>query len=176
MKPTRLNPHDAKHYRALMLEAYERHPDAFTSSVAERAALPLSWWEARLKDEPAPPEAVFGIRMDGGLAGVVGISFETREKVRHKATLFGMYVPERFRKHGHGKRLIGEALLYAKSRPGVRVVQLTVTSGNFAAQALYENSGFVQFGLEPFAAAVGVRYVEKKHMWHDLDNIPDYVW
>jgi hypothetical protein len=44
----RLVPDDAQAYRALMLEAYERHPDAFTSTATERAALPLSWWEARL--------------------------------------------------------------------------------------------------------------------------------
>ena len=31
----RLGPGDAPAYRALMLEAYEMHPDAFTSSVAD---------------------------------------------------------------------------------------------------------------------------------------------
>lgn len=36
---------DALAYRALMLEAYGAYPQAFTSSVAERAAMPLSWWE-----------------------------------------------------------------------------------------------------------------------------------
>jgi hypothetical protein len=35
-------------YRDLMLEAYAAHPDAFTSSAVERAALPLAWWERRL--------------------------------------------------------------------------------------------------------------------------------
>jgi hypothetical protein len=28
-------------YRSLMLEAYDAHPDAYTSSVAERSALPV---------------------------------------------------------------------------------------------------------------------------------------
>ncbi len=48
----RLTPEYASSYRALMLEAYECHPDAFTSSVAERAQLPLSWWQKRLDDSP----------------------------------------------------------------------------------------------------------------------------
>ena len=39
-------------YRALMLEGYERHPDAFTSSAAERAAFPMAWWESRLDVSP----------------------------------------------------------------------------------------------------------------------------
>ena len=42
---------DAETYRALMLEAYGAYPQAFTSSVAERAAMPLSWWQKRL-DNP----------------------------------------------------------------------------------------------------------------------------
>ena len=83
---------DAPAYRALMLEAYERHPDAYTSSVAERAALPLSWWESRLAEDPRLRELVVGAFRDEQLAGVAGMSFETREKARHKATVFGMYV------------------------------------------------------------------------------------
>jgi len=38
---------DAEAYRAMMLEAYAAHPRAFTSTVAERAALPMSWWQER---------------------------------------------------------------------------------------------------------------------------------
>ena len=31
-----------------MLQAYADYPDAFTSSVAEREALPMQWWAERL--------------------------------------------------------------------------------------------------------------------------------
>ncbi|HSB80083.1 MAG TPA: GNAT family N-acetyltransferase, partial [Candidatus Methylomirabilis sp.] len=85
-----------------MLEAYELHPDVFTATVAERVELPLGWWEARMADAPNANEAVFGAFVDGTLAGVAGIRFETREKTAHKATLFGLYVPQRFRKLGLG--------------------------------------------------------------------------
>ncbi|MBS0426345.1 MAG: GNAT family N-acetyltransferase, partial [Proteobacteria bacterium] len=47
MPVRRLAPADAPAYRALMLDAYARHPEAFTSTVAEREPLPLAWWEAR---------------------------------------------------------------------------------------------------------------------------------
>lgn len=46
-----LGANDAEAYRALMLEAYGAYPQAFTSSVAERALMPLSWWEKRV-DSP----------------------------------------------------------------------------------------------------------------------------
>ena len=168
MSIQRLNPTHASQYRALMLEAYELHPDAFTSSLAERAVLPLSWWQSRLKEDPLPSELVFGAFREKELSGVAGLSFESREKARHKATLFGMYVPSRHRRHGLGRQLVHAALEFARGRPGVKLVQLTVTRGNRAAQALYEGSGFVPFGTEPFAVAVGSEFVSKVHMWCDI--------
>jgi GNAT superfamily N-acetyltransferase len=165
----RLLPSHAGEYRTLMLEAYAAHPDAFTSSVAERAALPLAWWEARLSAEALAKEVVLGAFQDGELAGVVGLSFESREKVRHKATLFGMYVRPRWRGQGIGRELVQAALKYARDRPAVLVVQLTVTEGNSPAVTLYESCGFVRFGVEPLAVAAGSGYVSKAHMWRRVD-------
>src|SRR6266513_2891840 len=165
----RLVPTEAPGYRALMLEAYESHPDAFTSSVAERTALPLSWWESRLAHGDRPAELVFGTFQYVELAGVAGLSLESREKIRHKATLFGMYVPPRFRGLRLGRQLVVAALEFARSRAGIQIVQLTVTQGNASAEALYRSCGFVEFGVEPFAVAVGSGYVSKVHMWCSVD-------
>lgn len=164
----RLTPAHAGPYRTLMLDAYTRHPDAFTSSAAERAALPLSWWEARLAEGPMPTEVVFGAFIDGRLSGVAGLSFEAREKTRHKATLFGMYVPPQARQHGLGTRLVHAALDQAATRPGLVLVQLTMSQGNTAARALYERCGFVAFGVEPMAVRMGDGYVAKVHMWRQV--------
>ena len=164
----RLVPADAPAYRALMLDAYARHPDAFTSSAAERAVLPLAWWEARLAAGPDAAECVLGAWAAGALVGVAGLSFETREKVRHKATLFGMVVTPPQLGQGLGRALVEAALAEARARPHVRRVLLTVTEGNRAAQALYERCGFVAFGVEPQAVAVDGGYVNKVHMACDL--------
>jgi hypothetical protein len=88
----RLTAADAPDYRALMLDGYARQPDAFTAEPAERAALPLSFWEARLAPGADAAEIVFGVFLDGRLAGALGLSFMQRPKLRHKANLFGMYV------------------------------------------------------------------------------------
>lgn len=71
---------DASHalaYRELMLEAYDRHPQAFTSSVRERAVMPLSWWEGRLTSKL---DVVLGAFEGSSLAGIVGLAFEPRKK------------------------------------------------------------------------------------------------
>jgi RimJ/RimL family protein N-acetyltransferase len=164
----RLIPEDVLEYRKLMLEAYARHPDAFTSTVSERAALPMSWWQSRLDESSLASEVVFGAFEHSGLVGVTGLSFATREKIKHKATLFGMYVPPAFRHRGVGRELVLAALEHARTRPGVVLVQLTVTQGNAGAHALYERCGFVPFGVEPLAVAVGPALVSKVHMWCDL--------
>jgi ribosomal protein S18 acetylase RimI-like enzyme len=79
-----------------------------------------------------------------------------------------MYVPGGCRGRGIGRALVVSALEHARSRTGLMVVQLTVTEGNASAQTLYENCGFVQFGLEPLAVAVGPGFVSKVHMWCKL--------
>lgn len=168
MTTQRLAPPDAAAYRTLMLEAYEHHPDAFTSSAAERATLPLAWWETRVAPGVDASETVFGAWIDGELAGVAGLAVEQREKTRHKSTLFGMYVPQRYRRHGLGRALVAAVLADARRRPATLLVQLTVTAGNAAAQRLYESCGFVAFGTEPFAVRVGDGFVSKVHMWCNL--------
>ena len=168
VKAIRLGPDHADRYRALMLEGYTLHPDAFTSTAAERAALPLTWWQDRVKDDPSPSALVLGVEADDGLAGAVALLFETRDKIRHKSTLVGLYVRERFRKLGIGSALVHSLLATARARPGVVLVQLTVSNHNDAAKRLYQRFGFVEFGVEPCAMAVADTYVEKCHMWCDL--------
>jgi ribosomal protein S18 acetylase RimI-like enzyme len=164
----RLQAPHAPAYRSLMLEAYARHPDAFTSSVAERDHLPLSWWQARLSEQAQVLGAFVDGAQDSMLAGVAGLSFESREKTRHKATLFGMYVAADYRRHHLGRALVEAVLDAAEARAGIRLVQLTVTESNTAARALYERCGFVAFGVEPMAMSWEAGYVAKVHMWCEL--------
>ena len=156
---------DAEGYRALMLEAYGAYPQAFTSSVAERALMPLSWWQKRLDN---PLDSLLGAFEGDVLAGIVGLAFEPREKARHKVTLFGMYVNEAYQRNGLGRQLVEAALAEARKHPRLQVIQLTVTAGNDAAFALYQRCGFIQYGLEPLAVRVCEDYFDKIHMWREL--------
>ncbi|WP_419711831.1 N-acetyltransferase family protein [Pseudomonas sp. NFX224] len=161
----RLDASHALDYRELMLEAYDVHPQAFTSSARERATMPLSWWEARLTGKL---DVVFGAFEEGKLAGIVGLAFEPREKARHKATLFGMYVSANVRQRGLGFQLVEAVLAEARSHQDLRLIKLTVTAGNDAAFNLYRRCGFIQFGLEPMGVRVGEEYFDKIHMWREI--------
>ena len=162
-----LDADDAQAYRALMLEAYDTYPQAFTSSVAERAAMPLSWWEKRLD---SPLDRLLGAFEGDQLAGIVGLAFEPREKARHKVTLFGMYVTQAYQQRGLGRQLVEAAMVEARRHPRLKLIQLTVTAGNEAALALYQRCGFIQYGLEPLAVRVGDEYFDKIHLWRELTD------
>ncbi len=154
-----------------MLQAYKQHPDAFTSSVSERTVESSGWWESRLDTAPDADEIVFGAQIDSALVGVAGISFETRDKTSHKSTIFGMYVDHAVRHTGVAAELLAALLSCAENRKNTRIVQLTVTEGNEAAQRLYESvGGFTRFGIEPFAMRVGDSYVSKVHMWRKITH------
>jgi ribosomal protein S18 acetylase RimI-like enzyme len=153
-----------------MLEAYERQPEAFISTVAERGALPLAFWETRIGAGSAPSELVLGAFVDDDLVGAVGLSFEKRLKAAHKANLFGMYVRPAARKLGLGRALIVAAQAEARARAGTIVIDLTVTAGNDAALRLYESCGFVAWGREPLAMELDGAFLAKVHMSCDLRN------
>jgi ribosomal protein S18 acetylase RimI-like enzyme len=82
-----------------------------------------------------------------------------------------MDVAPEFRHSGFGRQLLLAALAHAAWREGVKLVQLSVTEGNAAARALYERCGFVAFGVEPFAVAVGGTFVSKLHMWRAVGSL-----
>ena len=166
MTVVRLTTRHTDAYRALMLDAYARCPDAFTATVAEREGLPRSWWEGRLQE--GADDFVLGAFDGPALVGAAGLHVETRPKLAHKATLFGMAVSERSRRRGLGRALVAAVLGHARARPETRLVQLSVTGGNAPARALYASCGFVPFGTEPLAVRSGTRYVSKVHMWCDL--------
>ena len=161
----RLNPDDAPVYRALMLQAYAAHPDAFTSSAPERAALPLDWWRQRLSTQPGAPEVVLGAWASGELVGAVGLVRETRDKTRHKAKVSGMIVAPHWRGRGLGRQLMQTVIDFAAQQPELSILQLTVTQGNRVAEQLYASLGFATFGIEPDAVAVAGGFVAKMHMF-----------
>ena len=166
----RLVPADAAAHRALMVGAYRDHPDAFTSTLAEREGLPLDWWAARMAEGDAPLQLVFGAFDGPQLLGAAGLAFETRERLRHKCTLFGMVVDPAARGRGIGRAIVEALLDEARRRPVLRVVQLTVSEGNAAAEALYRRCGFVRYGAEPMATWVDGRFVTKLHLWRPLEE------
>jgi GNAT superfamily N-acetyltransferase len=167
MQIRRLEISDAPVYRELRLRGLREHPDAFTSSFEEENLRPPADTEKRLST--TSDTVMWGGFIDGALAGVVGMTRETRLKNRHKATLVAMYVAPEYGGRGLGLALVNTVVQAARAA-GVELLILTVTEGNRQAAALYERAGFAAFGVEPDAIRVNGVPFGKQHMYLQLTS------
>ena len=107
-----------------------------------------------------------GAFSEGELAGVV--SFErdgkTREKLRHKGTLFRMYVGKDYRGKGISRLLIQEVIEKVRALRDIEKINLTVISDNTIAKRLYEKFGFITFSQEENAIKWKGNYFQEDQM------------
>ena len=161
----KLRADDVQVYRALRSRGLNEFPPAFAESPHEFATRSEAELVETLED-PTMRRHVFGAFSDAGaLVGLVGVTRDALEKMRHKGYIWGMYVaPEQ---HGRGiaKRLLEAAIAQARQMPGLEQLRLIVGEGNATARALYESVGFRAFGLEPRELKTDGKYYDSIHMW-----------
>jgi ribosomal protein S18 acetylase RimI-like enzyme len=163
----RLEVSDAPVYRVFRLQALREHEDAFTSSFEEENIRPVLDTEKRLR--AVETGKIWGAYVAGQLAGMVGLSLETRIKNCHKGLLVSMYVAPEYTGKGLGLSLVDTVVRDARAI-GLELVTLTVTDSNHAAIALYKKCGFTAFGTEPDAIRVNGMSFGKTHMYLSLKN------
>ncbi len=169
IRVTTLTPADVAAYRALMLEAYEQAPEAFTTTAAEREAEPLSWWIKRIGSADGLATA-FGAWHDERLVGTVALEYSAKPRTRHAALVLGMYVKSQARGKGVGQALLRAAIAAASARTGMSCLNLTLTEGNAPALRLYGSLGFVAWGTQPQALRTPSGMKGKVHMSLDLSS------
>ena len=152
-----LQPEDVYSFRDLRRDALQQHSDSFATSVSE--------WEALNIDDVARQLAgqngnrVFGAfaserGADSCLVGFVGFVRQAKEKYRHKASVWGLYVRPEWQGMGVARALLEWLIEHARQQPDLHQILLTVAGGNLA-QELYGKMGFRAYGLEPRALHVG---------------------
>jgi ribosomal protein S18 acetylase RimI-like enzyme len=142
----KLLPEDAAAFQSIRLRGLLECPEAFSSSYAEERDTPLQIIAQRLTSKP--DGAVFGSFLGPDLVGVIGVERESRIKLSHKASIWGMYVAPEHRLKGMGRALVDQALQHAAHSLTVQLIQLGVNTHNAAAIALYESMGFLTYGTE----------------------------
>jgi ribosomal protein S18 acetylase RimI-like enzyme len=151
---------DAAAYRALRLEALERHPDAFGSSFEDESPLPLEHFAARIPE--TPPAVTFAAWAGQQCVGMAGFYVHGARKARHRGVLWGMYVRSAWRGSGVGEALVRVVIDHARFHADQ--LELTVAEGNRAAAALYERLGFTPYGVLEDALRIGDRSVAEVFM------------
>ena len=164
----KLRAEDGQAYRALRLRGLKEFPPAFAESYDEFAKRPASSVASTLED-PAGLRHVFGAFSDADeLVGIVGVTRDALEKMRHKGYIWGMYVAPEHHGRGIAKRLLEAAIAQARGMPGLEQLRLIVGEANAGACALYQSVGFRPFGLEPRELKTDGKYYDSVHMWLKL--------
>lgn len=85
---------------------------------------------------------------EGELMGTVGFKRDNFLKLRHKGLIFRMYISEKAKGQGLGRKLLLALIERAKQGEGLRQLYLTVVSNNQRAISLYLSAGFELYSRE----------------------------
>ncbi len=159
----RLTPADGALFRDIRLEGLRLNPEAFGSTFEAENAWPVAFFSERLGGSK-----IFGAFQGSELVGIAALLIGQGQKEAHKGRLVGMYVRPESRKAGVGRQLVETIIEVA--RQSVELIQLSVVRDNEAARRLYEQLGFVEWGVEKKALKQDGRYYDEIHMAKDLKS------
>jgi ribosomal protein S18 acetylase RimI-like enzyme len=154
---------DAEAYQALRLRSLREHPEAFALALEEEQQTSLETVAGRL-ERSSTERYILGAFEGENLIGILSFRRWEGLKIRHRASIGGMYVPPELRGRGVGKTLLEEAIDRASALIGVEDLILAVTVGNEQARALYLKVGFTPVAIDPRYIKVGERYFDIEWM------------
>ncbi len=159
---------DAKCFWELRFKALIEDGDAFGATYDEEVSKPLDNLILRFNNEYIEPKEdnfILGaFNEENKIIGVIALRRERRIKLRHKATIWGMYVSKKYRKNGLGKLLLSECLNIAKSIEGLEQINLCVVSRNIKAKNLYKSMNFETYAIEKNAIKFDNKYYDEDYM------------
>jgi len=124
-----------KVYKKIRLEALRKEPLAFGSSFEEEKNLSAKEWKKRIKS------TLFAFS-EKKPVGMIVYNFHPRKKLKHTASIYGVYVTKKCRRGGVGKKLMQAAFSQILKKRGIVKINLGVTPEQKAAITLYKSLGF----------------------------------
>lgn len=161
---SRLAREDAGRFHLLRREAISRELTAFGSSPADCRFREISAIEEYLADSNLAVFVIADPDDPERLVAMAGISRETREKQRHRASIWGVYVSPAHRGRGFGRSVVAACVDHARTWPNIERIALAVSVEGETAKLLYESLGFATWGTEPDAIRIDNAAIALHHM------------
>ena len=156
-----LNKNDLDEFIRLRMAGLKSDPEAFGAAFEEGIDREKTLRDLKAKNEE---NFILGYFEQDELLGMVGFVRKWRIKARHIGFIWGMYVAENARGKGIGKKLMEACISQAESLPGLEKITLEVTETQMAAKKLYEDMGFVIYGIEKNSMHVNGKSIVSFHM------------
>jgi RimJ/RimL family protein N-acetyltransferase len=132
----------------------EDEPSAFLETVDEIKAISGTPFQRYIANG-----WIAGAFMGDTLVGISGLYRHKGEKLRHKGTVWGVYVVPPARERGLARRMI--ALLLDEARQaGLELVHISTDSANRVTMGLYQSLGFTPWGTDRRMIKLPERYVD----------------
>ncbi len=134
--------HEIKAYYDLLVKAITNEPQFFRISPID------------IEREVFPTKDTFenftlgAFSDEGELLGTVGFKRDLFVKLKHKGLIFRMYVSEKTKGKGLGRKLLQALIERASQDKILKQIYLTVVATNHRAKSLYLSEGFEVFSTE----------------------------
>ena len=98
------------------------------------------------------------------LVGMVGFRRETRESVRHKGSIWGLFQKPEGETSAMEEALLKEVVKIVKSYEGFEYIRTVQNATNHTKMKLFLSLGFVQYGLEERSLRVGDCFFDQAYL------------
>lgn len=143
----KLQNHEWQKFKHIRLEALDDSPTAFGQSAEDESKKTDEQWESGVKfTNENPPSLALFAEIGEEIIGMVGSFTKDREKMKHIANVWGMYVNSEYRGQGIGRKLLESLIEELKNHSQIKKIRIGVVSSNTLAAELYKRLGFEVVG------------------------------
>lgn len=149
-------------YRDLRIQALVDVPQAFLDEPSQAKKLDAKEWQRKM-------ENMIFAEADDKLVGMVGAYQDEKKKLQHIVNIVSFYVILNYHSQGVGRALLQAVIDKYQDKPGLKKLQLGVTTTQKPAQHLYKSLGFKQVGELKYTVKVDKQFFNEYLMELYLD-------
>lgn len=168
---TSLSPEEWRKYKEIRLQALQKEPIAFSSSYEEESKMEDKVWIERLKKSKDNDTQIILFAKDRNrIIGTIVGFWQPKEKIKHVAHIYGLYLDDEFRGKGIGKRLMETIIRQLRGIPQIEKIKIEVNAQNTVAFNLYKKMGFKIIGKAEKEIKINEIYYDEILMEQIIDR------